>query len=73
MGDKTSSAETISKIGKRLQAIEISQEYIDEVLDHGETAKRENRTVFEIAWEVANKGQNFICKAFSKSIIDTYR
>lgn len=47
---------TLSKIGKRLQGIEISSEYVDDVLDHGETAKHENRFVFETAWEVANKG-----------------
>lgn len=31
----------------------------DDILDHGETAKHENRFVFECSWEVANKGNRY--------------
>lgn len=29
----------------------------DSILDHGATAESENRWVFEISWEVCNKGK----------------
>lgn len=31
----------------------------DDILDHGDTARHENRFVFECSWEVANKGKLF--------------
>jgi len=51
----------VSKISKRLQSIDLSSSVArDDQLDRGETAKEENRYVFETAWEVANKGNAYL-------------
>lgn len=47
--------QSVSKISKRLQSIDLSSSIRDDQLDRGETAIEENRYVFETAWEVANK------------------
>ncbi len=46
----------LQKVAKRLAGITIDEFTVE--LDRGETAKRENRYVFECAWEVANKGED---------------
>lgn len=56
-------APAVSRLGKRLQGMEIgrtSESMGDEALDRGERARRENRFVFEVAWEVANKGMGIL-------------
>uniref|UniRef100_A0A5S6QHT1 Glycogen [starch] synthase n=1 Tax=Trichuris muris TaxID=70415 RepID=A0A5S6QHT1_TRIMR len=64
-------AMSVSKILKRLQTMEMNKDYVDDFLDRGATAQRENRFVFEISWEVANKVGGIYTVLRTKAAIST--
>lgn len=51
MNRKMRRSNSIAKNLRRLQGFDTQVEY-----DHGKSAEEEHRYLFEIAWEVANKG-----------------
>ncbi|KAL1237705.1 Glycogen [starch] synthase [Trichinella spiralis] len=61
----------VSKVLKRLQSMDVNKDFVDDSLDRGETARRESRFVFEIAWEVANKVGGIYTVLRTKAAIST--
>ncbi|VDK42968.1 unnamed protein product [Anisakis simplex] len=57
-----------SKIAKQLANLELSS---DVAIDHGETARREGRFVFECSWEVANKVGGIYTVLRTKAAVST--
>lgn len=62
MGDrKLRRSNSIGRSLLKLQGFDVAQDY-----DKGALAKEENRFLFEIAWEVANKGTSARCRPLRK-------
>ncbi|VDM40142.1 unnamed protein product [Toxocara canis] len=57
-----------SKITKQLSNLDMSS---DVIMDHGETARREGRFVFECSWEVANKVGGIYTVLRTKAAVST--
>ncbi|MFH4980012.1 hypothetical protein AB6A40_006721 [Gnathostoma spinigerum] len=57
-----------AKIMKQLSELDLGP---DSIMDHGETAKREGRFVFECSWEVANKVGGIYTVLRTKAAVST--